>query len=65
MPHPQACAGYSDLTGVDYAEDAVRLARMVAEDRKVTVTFEVRCKGPMTGSLHILMSAPLPRAEFV
>ena len=42
-PCRQACAGYTDLTGVDYAGDAVRLARMVADDRKVAVTFEVRC----------------------
>lgn len=35
-----ACAGYTDLTGVDYAEDAVRLSRMVADDKKVSVTFE-------------------------
>ncbi|KAF0296464.1 EEF1A lysine methyltransferase 2 [Amphibalanus amphitrite] len=35
-----ACAGYTDVTGVDYAADAVKLARMVAEDKKVAVTFE-------------------------
>ena len=41
-PCDQACAGYTDLTGVDYARDAVRLARLVAEDKKAGVTFEVR-----------------------
>ncbi|XP_037091565.1 EEF1A lysine methyltransferase 2-like [Pollicipes pollicipes] len=35
-----ACAGYTNLTGVDYAEGAIQLARMVAQDKKVDVTFQ-------------------------
>jgi len=35
-----ACAGYSQLTGIDYSESAVQLARLVAADREAAVTFQ-------------------------